>query len=180
MNRAPEYRVGVGAASILMIFIVLSLTTLGVLTFASSRADWTLTERRKEQVTAYYAAVASSDELIAVVDEALHEAHQGDPADFEAHVRALEGLDSRFVVSEDLSQVSFELPVGSTQALQTALAIEDHDAPARYTVLRHNLVNVTKWEPDEPITMVTDETEMPVKDSSGNKDDDSADFLLLP
>ena len=50
MNKAPEDRVGIGASSIIMIFIVLSLTTLGVRSFASARSDLILTQRRQAQV----------------------------------------------------------------------------------------------------------------------------------
>ena len=47
---------GMGASSILMIFVVLALTTFGILSFLSARADLRLTERAADHTVAYYKA----------------------------------------------------------------------------------------------------------------------------
>lgn len=151
MNTNPEYRVGVGASSILMIFIVLSLTTLGVLSFASARADLALSDRRQAQVEAYYAAEADAQALIAQIDEALYTAVQT-PETYEASVRALESLDSAITVEEDLSIV-LALPVGASQLLTIRLVPGGAEGTARYIMDEHYLLNIEEWEPDTTMNL---------------------------
>lgn len=59
------YHMGVGAASIIMIFVVLCLTALGILGLARARASAKTTERRTEYVCGYYAAEAEAQHWIA-------------------------------------------------------------------------------------------------------------------
>lgn len=155
MNRSPQYRVGIGASSILMIFVVLSLTTLGVLSFASARANLHLTDRRQIQVESYYTAVAEAQALIARIDAALAQAAE-DPDAYDAQVLALDDMDTRILVEED-RMVSFSLPVGDSQALNVRLAVAEAGDTPRYTMRTHELVNVTDWQPDYSMTLLATE-----------------------
>ena len=155
MTGRQEYRMGVGAASILMIFMVLSLTTLGVLAYASAHADLALTQRRQAQVEAYYAAVAEGQRKIARIDGALLAARE-DLERYEVQVRAL-GDDS-IRVSRDMT-LSFTIPVGESQQLEIALRAMDPDNVERYVVTRHCLVNVAEWRPEEIQYVERDEGE---------------------
>lgn len=161
MNRsAPEYRVGIGASSILMIFIVLSLTTLGVLSFASARADLVLTQRRTAQMQAYYGADARAQALLARIDEALLAA-DADPELRGEQVRALAQLDSAIVVNARGTAVSFVLPVSETQSLEVKLALHDAGAPTRYSIDRYQLIYTGEWEADDTIVLMTDIMDLP-------------------
>lgn len=155
MNRSPQYRVGIGASSILMIFVVLCLTTLGVLSFATARANLQLTGRRQVQVEAYYTAAAEAQALIAEIDAALLEAGE-DPDTYDAQVLTLSDIDSRIVVDADRT-VSLSFPVGDSQALRVRLAVAEAGDTPRYTVRTHALVNVVDWQPDNSMTLRTQE-----------------------
>lgn len=137
-----EYRMGVGASSILMIFVLLSLTTLGVLSFASARADWTLTMRRQEQVQTYYGSSAEAQRRIAEIDETLLAAPK-DPAEYEAYVLAL-ASDST-TVTDDLL-ITFVIPVNDAQQLQVVMRAAGPDASARYTLEQYKIVSIVKWD----------------------------------
>lgn len=139
-----EYRVGVGASSILMIFVVLSLTTLGVLSFASARANLTMATRRTAQVEAYYAAAAEAQCVLAEIDTALLAA-QAEPETYYESVLALS--DDRLAVSDDLT-ITFSLPVSATQKLEVIVRAEGPEAGERYALLAHRLVSIAAWEPD--------------------------------
>lgn len=157
MNKSSEYRVGVGASSILMIFIVLCLTTLGVLSFASARADLLLTQRRTQKVQGYYTSAAQADMLLAEIDAALLAA-QRTPETFREQVLALADLDERIVVAGEPGEetVSFTLAASETQSLHVELAVKPSDASTRYTLLRHQLVYTAEWAPDNALNLKTE------------------------
>ena len=67
---------GMGASSILMIFVVLALTTFGILSFLSARADLRLTERAADHTVAYYKADRAVEDTLAAIDDALVKARR--------------------------------------------------------------------------------------------------------
>ncbi len=147
MNNKQEYRMGVGASSILMIFVILSLTTLGVLSFASAKVEDATTTRRQKQVESYYAAVADVQRKLFEIDQKLLEAPE-DVTEFMDYVRALE--DERTAVSRRLL-LSFSVPMNENQALDVAIQVLMPGNPARYTLERHRVVNTTEWVADNLI-----------------------------
>ena len=66
-----EYRVGVGASSILMVLVVLALTAVGLLSFRNAKNAESLTERNLLMTTAYYEASARVQEKLAAMDAEL-------------------------------------------------------------------------------------------------------------
>lgn len=155
MNSQPEYRVGIGASSIIMIFIVLCLTTLGVLSFASARANLVLTERRQEKVEAFYQTDAKAQALIAAIDSALLKAAQQPAEEFEAHVKALSNIDASIQVKGG-SRAQFSLPVGDTQTLEVELAIQEPGSAQRYSISKYQLMYTGEWAPDNSIVLMTE------------------------
>lgn len=151
MNKAPEYRVGVGASSIVMIFIVLCLTTLGILSFSSARANLALTQRRTTQVQAYYGADAKAQRLIAEIDAALYAARET-PDTYSEAISGLAELDD--TVSVRRSLVTLKIPVGTAQQLQVTLRVGDADADVRFTIETYQLVNIEEWEPEEAFDLL--------------------------
>ena len=68
-----EYRVGVGASSILMVLVILALTAVSLLSFRSARNAEVLAKRSSLMTAAYYQASASAQEQLATLDAALAE-----------------------------------------------------------------------------------------------------------
>jgi len=64
-------RLGVGASSILLIVVVLTLTLFGVLAFLQARSDAALTDRTALGAEAFYDADARAQQVVALVDDAL-------------------------------------------------------------------------------------------------------------
>lgn len=129
------YRMGIGASSVLLIFVVLCLTTLGVLSYASARASQALTDRRQTQVEAYFEASAAAQRAIAEIDAALKAGGEvpvpADIADFTA---------------ED-GTILFTVAAGETHQLEVLLRVGDGSG-ARYTVVRHQFDNIGEWNAD--------------------------------
>ncbi len=67
----PRRTLSIGGISILMVFVMLCLTTFGLLTLATARAEMRLTEKNAQSVTAYYESSARMQEILAKVDGVL-------------------------------------------------------------------------------------------------------------
>ena len=68
-----EYRIGVGASSILMVLVVLALTAVSLLSFRSARNAEVLAKRSSLMTAAYYQASATAQEQLALLDAKLAE-----------------------------------------------------------------------------------------------------------
>lgn len=149
-------RIGTGASSVLMIFVVLCLTAFGVLSLVSARADKRLTDRAKTAAQAYYAADAAVEETLAAIDGALLRAAEatdgylrtgtcglrpdvalppvtaGPQAVYEVLAAALlTELDG--VTAADGAAV-FTRPAGERQSIVTTLTLRPYGQAQRYTV----------------------------------------------
>ncbi len=152
MIEKQEYRMGVGASSILMIFVILCITTLGVLSFANARANYTLTQRRTAYVETFQTARAQAQRVLAQIDAALAQAAQNSGMYGEA-VGKLTVEGTELAVSEDLV-ISFSIPFGEAQSLDIGVRAAGPDAARRYEMAYQYYVNMGEWEPDETLRLV--------------------------
>ena len=74
MNRKPIYSTHIGAASILLIFLVLSLISFASLTLVNSRADYVLSQKMQDRSIAYYKACHEASAFIAENEPAFKKA----------------------------------------------------------------------------------------------------------
>ena len=89
-----EYRVGVGASSILMVLVVLALTAVSLLSYKSAKNAEVLTHRNLQMTTAYYDASAEVQMKLAAVDVwAAELAAAGGEIDVGAFLAKMEELD---------------------------------------------------------------------------------------
>ena len=77
MKQYPS-RMGVGASSILLILVVVSLTLFASLSLVQARGDAALTRKTAASIAAYYDADARAQEKLAALDDALQ---RGDSPD---------------------------------------------------------------------------------------------------
>lgn len=70
MKQKPEYRVGMGASSIMMILVTLALAALSLLSFYVARSSAALSQRNRDMVVSYYRAAAEVQRTLAELDEA--------------------------------------------------------------------------------------------------------------
>lgn len=66
-----RYYIGPGAASLLLVVVVVSMSALGLLALMSARSDARLAERSREFTVQEYAASVRSEEMFAALDAAL-------------------------------------------------------------------------------------------------------------
>ncbi len=73
MKGNSGFQIGTGVTSILMIFVILCLTTFGILSYTTAKADLALTNKNSDYVSLYYDAYSAVNEKIAALDELICE-----------------------------------------------------------------------------------------------------------
>ncbi len=76
MKKNTPYSTHIGAASILLIFMVMSLVSFAALAMINSRADYILSKKLMDKSTAYYSACHIGNAFVAATDEALRGIHE--------------------------------------------------------------------------------------------------------
>lgn len=69
MKGNSGFQIGTGVTSILMIFVILCLTTFGILSYTSAKADLALTNKNADYISSFYDAYSEVNEKIAAIDE---------------------------------------------------------------------------------------------------------------
>ena len=141
MNRIRSHA-GVGASSILLIFVVLSLTSFGVLTLVSARADKRLTARTVETTAAYYAADAAAQQTLYAIDEAL--------------IGGASLADIGWLTADESvpGAYAFECETGDGRAVRVLVADTED---GHYTVLTYKLIHTTGWNEANGLTLAMPE-----------------------
>ena len=85
MNRKSSISFGPGASSLILIFVVLAMSVLGMLNLMNSRSDVKLSERSAQVAEAVYALNAQAEEKAAQLDDMLKTAAK-DASDDEAYL----------------------------------------------------------------------------------------------
>ena len=158
---------GMGPSSILKNFVDLALTTFGILSFLSARADLRLTERAADHTVAYYKADRAVEDTLAAIDDALVKARREFASLPEAETLSADTLPSRQAVYEELYQkqlaqiksvsladgiLEFSVPVGDGQRqIVTQLEILPLENPMRTTVLRRVLRGTEEPASEAPL-----------------------------
>ena len=70
-NKKQEFKLNIGTASLLLVFIVLCLVTFATLSIVSSNADYKLSKKVAERTTAYYEACNTAQDNLAALDTTL-------------------------------------------------------------------------------------------------------------
>ena len=70
MNRRSRISFGPGAASLILIVVVLSMSVLGILALMNARSDSRLTQRSMQVIEAGYALSARAERSLAALDKA--------------------------------------------------------------------------------------------------------------
>ena len=136
MSKSSSVSFGPGAASLILIFVVLTMSVLGMLALMSARNDLRLSERSAQVTEAVYALQARAEETRAAVDAALAEAAAGALSEEEYHVR-LEALLPENTALEDGCVVWTE--TDGSRAIDCALEVLPLGGAERARYIRFDL-----------------------------------------
>ena len=146
-----------GASSILMIFVVLCLTTFGILSMMASHNDLKLAEKAHMAVMNYYDADTAVKEAIAVIDEELVNVRAENVNQTEYINRIKNKIKSILNQREDDIEIIFADNVISitapvqgikNQFLKADLKIFDVSESKRFEIISYKKINIINLEGD--------------------------------
>ncbi|MBQ9308007.1 MAG: hypothetical protein IJ229_08795 [Clostridia bacterium] len=144
MRKKSNISLGPGASSLILIFVVLSLMTLGMLSLMTGKNDLTLSGRSADVVEAVYALNVQAEETRSRIDRVLVESAK-DATDQEAYLEAvalgLEDLGEEIYLEDDL--VCFTVSDGYRE-IDCALKVASLGDSRRASWERYNLYAVTE------------------------------------
>jgi hypothetical protein len=118
-------RLSVGGSSILVIFVILTLTTFATLSLVSANADHSLSRKTMSAATEYYAADSRAEEILMHIDTALAGINSGSSflEEAEAALAAMDGVSTKR--NGDSLFISYTVPVNDIQELFVVLSVTD-------------------------------------------------------
>jgi hypothetical protein len=135
--------IGVGSASIVLIFAVLCLTIFSLITFMVAGNDKALADVRVELVTGYYEADALAELILAELMSA------------ETVPASIQGIDINIGWDDtlDTETLFYFCPISDIKALYVSLVIRDNS----FDILSWRLYSIDEWEFDTSINIWTGE-----------------------
>lgn len=165
MNKRKYPSVNIGSASMLVIFIVLCLVTFSVLSVASANSGRTYARNIAARTKTYYESSGKAEAQLAKLDvmlAAFYETYGDDYLKQGADIfdpEMLETFDFPLELS-DFPAVSFEVPLGDTQALAVTVTLQvpksdgDPHKNALYEITSWKEISTKGWENDEPLKLM--------------------------
>ena len=140
MKEKQRFHIGIGVPSILMIFVVLCLTTFGVLSFSSASADYRLTEKNVSYIKAYYNADVNAQKFLSGIDTILYQIKATEQTEIDYYSKILETIDSMdsdvtaFITENGEMRISYWVPVENEKYLNVVLSVLPLNQAERYSI----------------------------------------------
>lgn len=152
-NPKNKTSVGVGASSILVIFVVLCLVTFAVLSLATARADKALSSKATLHLEEYYEAQGNAYVALEQIDKTLAWLYLENSNDYLENVNK-EFSEGEGVIpnkSEGLLTLSYEVFISDTQSLVVEISVDTPKTPEDgfYTIKKWQTISKAQWQADE-------------------------------
>lgn len=145
-------KANIGTTSLILIFIVLCLSTFGLLSLSNARGDWNLADKNAGAVRTYYEADAQGERFVRMVNRVLQD----------SKAKGLTEADRESVLKAELREyyqadgsVQTDIGMDFSQALHIELEINED---ASYWIRSWNVYNTEDYEIDNSIPVWTGET----------------------
>ena len=136
-----DYRIGPGAASLLLVVVVVSMSVLGLLALINARGDYKLTERAEAFVLSEYEAAVQAEKALSGLDGVLSECARA-AQDDEAYLLAVKSaLPEGMQMNENT--VFWEQLADDGRVLRCAVEICPLGSETRYEWTEHVFVAQT-------------------------------------
>lgn len=122
MNKKIKMCFGIGAPSIIMIFISLSLTTMAILSLVTANSNYKLAQKHAEFITNYYAADTEIQEKLSTLSKDLNEGNITDQFVYDAVINDKQSIE----IICDVTGKNFEI------LSQKIIVTEDFDYDSGY------------------------------------------------
>lgn len=141
MSRKSRVSFGPGAASLILIVVILSMSVLGILALMNARNDIKLCERSVQVVRAGYELNVEAERRLASLDAiaALYAAKSENDDDYAAAVRAFLPTD----MAMNDREISWDVTDG-LRTLECAVSLNPLGAEKRFSWVNHRLTATTE------------------------------------
>lgn len=158
MKQNRGTRVGLGAASLIMILLVLCLVLMGVLSLMSARADLSLSRRHAELAEGYAKASASAQQALSQLDALLVEARDAAQSDaqYAGHRTEIEAIGETSIEWLDEKNARMQFDAGEERLIEVCIACKSWDEArdARYEITSYRLVDMKEWDQTESLILM--------------------------
>ena len=142
---------GMGASSVLIIFVVLCLTTFAVLALMSSQSDLRMSARFRDAEQDYYAAAAKTGELLRDADKILADERQKIIYDENYYAKLVQAVVSGVEYAEaspdnDRLLILLVPIAGEQRFIQTDITVLPPESAYRYSIKNRRTVSEKIWE----------------------------------
>jgi len=138
--------IGVGSASIVLVFAVLCLTIFSLITFVVARNDKAIVDAKVEMVTGYYEADTLAELILADILAA------GKAGDVPGTIRGVE-INKTHNEKYNTDTTYFFCDISDTKALFVNLLLHDDS----FDILSWRMYDKDEWESDDSINVWTGE-----------------------
>ncbi|PHV70470.1 hypothetical protein CS063_10295 [Sporanaerobium hydrogeniformans] len=131
MKRKMKGAIGIGTSSMIMIFVLLAIVTLGILALETAQADYRLAQRVGESIKLFYEADSQAEEQLAC--------------------RIEEIADDTFIEGEKNTsfEVTYEVPMGEKQKLCVQVEVTKKSGIMEYKKTDWHVENIEEWQLEE-------------------------------
>lgn len=142
MKEKIRFQAGTGVTSILMVFVVLCLTTFGVLSYATARRDNEMSKKHIENMTSNYSAVSKVEEAIKEIDMRIIEQWDKElskASNIENIVKGLElGNDIQLTAKSD--NIEIIVDIDKNRQYMVDIEVYGNDNKDRYDITKYSIV----------------------------------------
>ena len=158
MKRKQSSHVGLGAASLIMILLVLCLALMGVLSLMSARADLSMSRRYAELAEGYARASSQAQRAIAHLDERLEELRLNaqDEAQYADACMQIAQLGDVHVEWKHAHEAKMRFDAGAERELEVTIERTAWDKAQnhRCQIVSYRLMDVKEWNQTESLILM--------------------------
>ncbi len=129
-SKAPASFLNMGTSSLLVIFLILSISIFATLSLSTAKSDYDFSDRLAQQKQAYYDACNQSELLLATLDSILaEEIQQSSSAQdyFDKTLSSLDNKDKGFAIEDQIDggdlTLSWQIPFSDSKMLSVVVCI---------------------------------------------------------
>ena len=147
-----QWGIGVGSASVLIIFVLLCLTVFATLSLVSAQADLRLAERAAETTAAWYEADGRAAEFLCALDQAFEKASSP------AELPGAEILEGAAVLDDSLGYdgarlLRYQVAVDENRAIEAVVSYTVSESGLSRRIESWRTVQTGGFAVEEPMTL---------------------------
>jgi len=146
--------VGIGAPSLMTIFLIISMLSFAVLSYMTSLADYRFAERREERSTAYHQASNESEITLSRMQSVLQAVYEtSEPNSF--YDNAIKAF-GEYDVDPEHHSLTFRTPIRETQDLRVTIRLRqpEHAGDRLFDIIEWRVVQTGDWVPDHSMNLM--------------------------